>query len=51
MKKTILKILSLYGEPHCDNLSHSKKEQHGAGEECPVVKKINELKKEIYEKP
>ena len=42
----VVKLAKLYGEPRCENLHHSKKNQHTFIEVCPVVKAISEQLKE-----
>ena len=42
----VVKLANLYGEPRCENLHHSKKNQHTFIEVCPVVKAISEQLKE-----
>lgn len=43
-------ITNLYGEPRCENLHHSRKNQHSGIEECPVEKEINDLLAKLKDK-
>jgi hypothetical protein len=38
-----VELINLYGTPRCEYLHHSKKDQHSALEDCPVVAKIKTL--------
>lgn len=39
-------VVSLYGTPTCNNLHHPKEYRHNAIEDCPVEKRIKQLKQE-----
>ena len=42
-QEMLKRVLGLYGTPNCDNLHHSKKQQHTGSEICPVVREIEDL--------
>ena len=53
-QEMLKRVVGLYGTPNCDNLHHSKKQQHTGSEICPVVREIEDrlssLDKEINNK-
>ena len=45
-KELIRRLLAIMPEPECEHFGHSKKQQHGLEEPCPLVKRMKEVTKE-----
>lgn len=48
-RKAVVELLNLYGSPRCEIMHHQKKHQHTALEDCPVEKRIADIKKRLLE--